>query len=118
MAKAKKVYFPKVVEARAALADKALELFTMYEQLIKDAIAAEEYDTAKQGLEFLIKHMPSSPDEGGMLDPSVDLGPQQSQKALPGVPQIRIGVAIGGMPESKALPPAVIDVTPEDVTGG
>lgn len=117
MAKAKRQTFPKVQEARAALAEKAMELFETYHQLIKDAIAAEEFGTAKQGLEFLIKHMPKSPEDEGMIDSSVDTAPQaQSAKQLPSGPTIKIGVAIGGMPGAKELPPAVIDVVPEVVS--
>lgn len=116
MAKAKRQTFPKVQEARAVLAEKAVDLFNTYDQLIKDALAAGEFSVAKQGLEFLIKHMPKSPEDEGMIDSSVDTAPQaQSAKQLPSAPQIKIGVAIGGMPGAKELPPAVIDVTPEAV---
>lgn len=100
----KTVYFSKVKEAREALRDKAVELFTGYMALIQTAQAAEEFQVAAEGYQFLMKHLPK--DEAGLtlLDSPVD---KQVVKTGSSGPTIQIGIALGPRPEVKALPPAV-----------
>lgn len=105
------VYFSKVKEARSALAAKALALFEGYEALIKEAIANQEFEVAAQGFQYLLDHMPKDEEGITLLDPSVD---KVQKKVSGGGPTIKIGIAVGGLPNNKELPPAVIDITPED----
>lgn len=107
----KTVYFSKVKEAREALAAKSLALFEMYETLIKDAIAAQEFDVAAKSLQFLLEHMPKDADGTSLLEAGVDRPRPEAEKGPKG-PTIQIGIAFGA-PQQKALPPAVevIDVT-------
>lgn len=105
----KTAYFSKVKEARAALAAKALDLFTMYERLIKDAIEAQDFDTAQKGLQYLLMHMPKDDDGTTLLEPSVDNTPSK-EKGSSG-PTIKIGVMLGGVNRPPELPPAIdVDV--------
>lgn len=108
----KTVYFSKVKEAREALKDKALELFEQYQSLIRDAIAAQDFETASKGLQFLMEHMPKDEDGVALLEPSVDKTPSQN-KGNSG-PTIKIGVMLGGVPKTPELPPAIdVDVIEE-----
>src|SRR5256885_583045 len=100
----KTVYFSKVKEAREALRDKAVDLFTGYLTLIQTAQAAEEFQVAAEGYQFLMKHLPK--DEAGLtlLDAPVDKQPTKGGSVGP---TIQIGIALGPRPEVKALPPAI-----------
>lgn len=104
--------FSKVKEAREALRGRAESLLDQLELIIKDAHANGEFEIAIEGIKWLIEHMP--PDEDGVtiLSPSIDkvkLGEKTSG------PTINVGFALGGIVNSKALPPAkVIDIKPED----
>jgi hypothetical protein len=108
----KRVYFSKVKEAREALASKSIELFDTYMVLIKEALAAQEFDVAQRGLQFLMEHIPKDEDGVTFLDPSIDKSDKTSKG--PSGPVIKIGFALGGISPQKELPTAVIDVTPEE----
>lgn len=108
-----KEYFSKVKEARAALAAKSLDLFEQYQTLIKDAIAAQEFEVAQKGLQFLLEHLPKDEDGTTLLDPSIDTKKVEAKGG--GGPTIQIGIALGGKKESPALPAAdVIDIEPDE----
>jgi len=108
----KTVYFSKVKEAREALAAKSLELFELYQDIIKKAAETENFEVAAKGVEFLLSHMPKDEDGGTLLEPSVDTK-KEAAKGNTG-PTIQIGIALGGVGEKKALPPAqIIDVEVE-----
>lgn len=93
-----KDYFPKVKEARAALAAKALELYEQYEATIKDAIVHGHFEVALDNMKWLMEHMPA--DDGvKMLDGSVD---KQATQLGPAMPTINIGFALGGIPSTVA----------------
>lgn len=106
----KRVYFPKVKEARELLREKATEILNKYEVLIDAAIAAEDYVVASHALEFLMEHMP---DEAGvrMIESKVDVKAIEAPKG----PVVNIGFAIGGItkPEVKMIPEHV-DAEVED----
>lgn len=106
-----KTYFPKVKEAREALAAKALELFDNYMNMIKEAQAAGDYEVANEGYQFLMSHMPKDEDGQTLLEPSVD-AKKELAKGSAG-PTIQIGIALGSKP--KELPQAhVIEVDPDN----
>lgn len=106
----KTIYFSTVKEAREALAAKSLELFEQYQTLIKEAIAAQQFKVAQEGLQFLMEHLPKDEDGVRFLDPSVDNN--VTGKSGPTGPTIQIGIALAPKPEQKSLPPIpkVIDV--------
>ncbi len=110
--KPEKTFFPKVKEAREALAAEAIDLFKSYMRFIQEAHAAEQWEVAQEGYQFLFKHMPKSPEGEGMIDSNVDkdiAGKRQIEG--PKGPTIQIGIALSPR-EPKALPPVeVIDVT-------
>lgn len=108
----KTVYFSKVKEAREALKDKALDLFEQYQSLIRDAIAAQDFETASKGLQFLMEHMPKDDDGTTLLESSVDKPKVIENK---GGPTIQIGFSLGGINTPKELPPSVIDITPAEI---
>ncbi len=103
----KRVYFPRVIEAREALMEKAMRFFELQEQIIVEALAAKAFETAAKANQFLIEHMPKE-DGVSMIDSSVD-----NTKQVEGskVPNIQIGVVLGGQPKQLTQAPAeVIDV--------
>lgn len=102
-------YFPKVREAREALKAKALELHTSYMTIIQAAIDKGDLETAMKATQWLIEHMPREDGET-MVDISVDKPKQVETRQGPSV---NIGFALGGIADTRALPPAVtIDVEP------
>lgn len=107
-----KRHFPKVREAREALAERAKEILEQYLKVVTAASAAGDYEVATKSLQWLMEHMPS--EEGdAMIDVSID---KVKQVEGGGGPSINIGFALGGIPASQhglALP-AVIEVTPDD----
>jgi hypothetical protein len=106
-------YFPRVQEAREALAEKARDILEDYLKVVKAAQDAGDYQVAAESLQWLMEHMPTSPEERGMLDGSVD-----KVKAIdsgPKAPTINIGIKLGGgTTEKLSLPAAVIDAEVED----
>jgi hypothetical protein len=105
------VYFPKVKEAREILKEKAQEILEMQLRIVTESLAGGDFETAMKANQFLLEHMPE--DEGvKVLDISVDKPKQVEGKTGP---QISIGFALGGIPQSQpALPAAdvkVIDAT-------
>lgn len=112
MPRKKEEYFGKVKEARQALASKSLELFEMYVQLIRDALAAQEFKTAQKGIQFLMEHLPKDVDGVSFLDTHIDKKVEKDKGSS--TPTIQIGIALGGQTQ-KALPQAdVIDVEPNE----
>lgn len=106
----KTVYFNRVKEAREAIAAKALDLFETYEKLIKEAIAAQQFEVAQKGLQFLMEHMPKDDAGETLLEASVDTKKIEAKGS--GGPTIKIGIALGTA-QKAALPEPVIDVEPE-----
>lgn len=105
----KRVSFPKVLEAREALANKALELFKIYETLIREALAAGEFEVASDALQFLMKHMPKDSNGVSLLETSIDKV-SDGRKALPAGPKVQIGIAVGGTPNRIGLPAAQAEI--------
>lgn len=104
-----KTFFPKVKEAREALANKALELFELQMQIARDALANGDFEEANKAVQFLMEHMPDDANGTSLLDSSVD---KAAVKTLPAGPAIQIGIALGPKQPTKSLPPVeVIDVT-------
>lgn len=111
----KKIMYPRVKEAREALANKAKELFELQITIIKGAIAKEDYETASKANQWLIGHVPA--DKDGLRMVEVDVDKPKESKGSGGIPSIQIGFKLGGVPDQLALPPAnaeVIDIAPED----
>jgi hypothetical protein len=103
-------YFSSVKKARAVLQERANELVDMYILGMKKALAENDFETFQKGMHDLISHI--APEDGDrVFEIHVDKPKQiESKPALQG---IQIGVAIGGINQSKALPEVtVIDVTP------
>jgi hypothetical protein len=104
--------FPRVKEAREALQERALSILGLYMTIINKAVQDGNLDVAAEHTRWLLEHMPA---EAGvrLIDPSaakvkeVSIGPA-------GPPPIQIGIALGGITSKPALPPAIIDVEPED----
>lgn len=94
----KQVHFPKVKEAREALAAKALDILEEYVKVVKAAAAAGNYEVATKSLQWLMEHLPET-DGYRMLEGSVD---KQETKAAIGPPAINIGFALGGIPSTQA----------------
>lgn len=121
---ATKSYFSQVREAREALKAKALELHDMHLKVIEQALAAENFKAAGEEIRWLKAHMPK---EDGVSMVDTDIDHKSAVDVGPKGPQITIGIALGGMPQPKALPSAepglastvrtvqdVIDVEPSD----
>jgi hypothetical protein len=103
--------FSAVRKARAALKERAQEFIDLQMRIIKESLSAGDYETAAKANQFMLEHIPA--DEGErVLDISVDK-PKQVESGPKG-PSIQIGVAIGGITPTKALP-EVIDVTAEAI---
>lgn len=103
----KRVYFPKVKEAREALAQKALDLFEGYLKLIQEAQAAQKFEVAAKGYEFLMSHMPKDDDGVTMIDSNIDKGP--SSGTGEGGLTVQIGIALATPKVKGALPPSSHD---------
>jgi hypothetical protein len=101
--------FPKVKEAREALAAKALELYELYDKAIVRAMEAEQFDIAIEAIQWAMLHMPKDEDGTAVIDQDIDK-PKQVDKG--GSPTIQIGFKLGGITEHKVLPEHVIDITP------
>lgn len=106
-------YFGKVKQARAALKERANEILDQYLDVIREARAAGDLELAAESLRYLMDHMP---DEDGetMIGGSVDRKQQITEQASTG-PNIKIGIALGGIDHSqqRALP-AISVVKDED----
>ena len=103
-----RVYFPKVIEARELLKEKAIELYEEYRALAADAKGLGKVDIAEKILWNLIAHMPNE-DGQRMIDSDAS---QPKELEGPRGPQIAIGIQLGGV-DQKVLPAAeVIDVKP------
>lgn len=99
-----KEYFPKVREAREALLAYAEELIELKKKIILEAIAAGEYETADNAVNFLLSHMHA---HEGKTVLSTDIDKNKGESGPKG-PVINIGFALGGVPQTKGLP---IEVT-------
>jgi hypothetical protein len=109
----KNVYFSSVKQAREAIREKAMELVEGYMSLIQTAQAAEEFQVAAEGYQFLMKHLPKDEEGNALLDAPIDKG--ATVKTGPTGPTIQIGIALGPQPAQKALPPVnVIDITSDE----
>lgn len=105
----KRVYFPKVQEAKEFLLDKAKAMVELQEKLILEAAAAGEYEAALKANQWLIEHVPADQDGQRVIGPSASK-PGEVGEGKSG-PTIQIGIAFGGIKEPAALP-EIIDITP------
>lgn len=109
-----KGYFPKVAEARQAIADNAVAIYTAYMALAVAAQEAGEFIVAEKIYWNLMDHMPEDEETGKLLGASAD-------KTIEGGgagPTIQIGLALGGMPAPTAIPAGiVVDTQPLKKTG-
>lgn len=111
-----KTLFPRVKEARELLRSKTVDLLNKYELIIDRAIARGDLEIAETATRWLLEHMPAEDGER-LIDPSATKPPPPPPPPpavlLPSGPTIQIGIALGGMAETKGLLPAaeVIDVT-------
>lgn len=111
-----KGYFPKVAEARKAIAEDAVWWKDFYKQVAIEALAAQEFITAEKVAAFMLTHMPEDEETGTLLNTDIDKNKEPDVKGGGG-PSIQIGVALGGMNNQKALPEVthveVVDVVRE-----
>lgn len=105
----KREYFPRVREAREAIRERAIELFESYLALSAEARAAGKFEVAEKILWNLMDHVEEE-DGTKMFGQSVDK-PKAIDPKSQG-PSIQIGIQLGGMDQTKALPPQIIEVTP------
>lgn len=95
-------YFSKVLQAREALADKAMEIYEAHMTLVREAIKDKQFKAAGEHLRWLGEHIIDS--EGNrMVGSSVDM---PAELHGPQAPTIQIGIALNSTPE---LPPAPIE---------
>lgn len=102
-------FFPKIKAARQLLAERMEELLNLQIDLIKDAAAKGDFESATKANQWLIEHAPA---EDGVR--VIDASAAKPKEALgPAGPTIQIALALGGMPKPKELPPvSVIDIKP------
>lgn len=104
----KKVFFPRVPEARKILADKATELLELQLALIKEAATNLEFEAALKANQWLIEHIPST-EGAGIVGPSTaETG--QLEDGASRVPQINIGIALTTPEPPKQIIGEVIDI--------
>lgn len=111
----KRTYFPRVAEAREALRERALELFELQVQIIRQALLKGDFESAYKANEWLLAHMPPDEDGQRLVEGSVDNTKEITQGQGP---SIRIGIAFGGIDKPKELPEPqveIIDITPEKI---
>lgn len=105
--KAKYSYFSKVKMAREILREKALEILAKYELIIDKALEKGDFETAAKHTQWLLEHMPNEEGER-LIDPSA-AKPKEVERGSG--PSIQIGLVLGGLSETKKLPPSdLIDV--------
>lgn len=107
-----KVYFPRVKEAREALRERAIEILETYLTVVNEARAKGDFETALDGLKWLVEHMPN--EEGERM---VDVSAAKPTVGSGGgsAPQpIQIGIALGGLrpKELPAITQVPIDIKP------
>lgn len=100
--KPQKAFFNKVAIARQLLKEKSEEILKQYLLVVDEARASGDYETAAKALQWLIEHMPSDETGERMVEVSVDKKQQEVAPANSG-PQIRIGIAVGGLGQ-KSMP--------------
>ncbi len=103
----KRVYFPKVREARELLREKALDLVNKQIDMIDQAAKEGKVDVALEANQWLLEHTPAGDDGERVIDASA-----AKPKELEGRqgPMIQIGIALDAKP--KELAPHVIDLDP------
>lgn len=84
-----------VRKAREALRGKAMELLLEYQTMIKQAVAAGEWEAALKAQQWLIDHVPAEDGER-IFDSSVDKS-QKQVDAGPKAPVVQIGIKLGGL---------------------
>jgi len=104
---AAKIYFPRVKEAREALASHALELLETHKKLILEAAMAGNYEAALKASQWLLEHMPR--EEGTAIIDESAAKPKMVAEGPKG-PSIQIGVVLGGMNEKKQLADKVKEI--------
>jgi hypothetical protein len=98
--------FSSVRKARAILKEKAAEILSEFRQVLKQAAASGDYETAVKGYIHLLDHIPEEDGER-LFDVGVDKKAIEAGKQSG--PTIQIGLQIGGM--KPALPEPAIEVT-------
>lgn len=101
----KRLFFPKVKEAREALRERALDLLNKYETIIDLAIAKGDFEVAGEHVQWLLEHMPAE-DGDRLIDPSA--ATVKEVASGPVGPSIQIGIALTS-PKPKELAPVVIE---------
>jgi hypothetical protein len=96
-----KQLFSKVRIARELLKEKSEEILKQYLQVVDEARAAGDYETAAKALQWLIDHMPADDEGGRLVEQSVDK--KQVVEKGPTGPAIQIGIQVGGT-NQKQLP--------------
>lgn len=94
--------FSKVNVAREMLKERAEEILAEYIETAKAAREAGEFEAAGKMYWNLIEHMPADNPNERMVDTSVDKQPKQVDNKASG-PTIKIGLALGGLPQHKQL---------------
>lgn len=102
----KRVYFPRVKEAREALREQALDWLNKYSIIIDKAIDEGKLDVAAEHVRWIIEHT-ANEDGERIIDPSA-AKPKEIQGSQG--PTIQIGIALDAKP--KELAPHVIDIEP------
>lgn len=95
--------------AREMLKERAEEILGEYIDTAKAARDAGEFEAAGKMYWNLIEHMPSDNPNERIVDTSVDRVPKQVD-SKPSGPVIKIGLALGGLPQQKQLEKKTVEV--------
>lgn len=79
-------------EARARLADQALEYVDIHMSSTRNALADRDHDVARKAAEWALEHI-SAKDTDGKQHRIIDVAESSST-----APRIQIGIALGGLP--------------------
>jgi hypothetical protein len=110
----KRVLFPKVAEARKALAEKSVELMELQVALIKEAAAKGQLDAALKANQWLIEHAPTDDSGPGIVGASA-VEVRELDEPTSRVPSIQIGIQLGKVEDGpKQITGEVIDIKPNE----
>ena len=97
--------FPKVRAARELFRERAIEILESYLAIIAEARARGDLAIAAEHTQWLMDHMPN--EDGTRVIDSSASKPRVVDVST--APTIQIGIALGGMPKQKELPPVAQD---------
>lgn len=100
----KRIYFPRVREAREVLRERAVDLLAKYELIIDQAIKDGKLEVAAEHVQWLLEHT-AAEDGERIIDPSA-AKPKEIQGSTG--PTIQIGIALG-TDKPKTIGPQVIE---------